>query len=506
MISKNKKKPIMLLIFDGFGIRKNSEFNGILNAHMDYYFSLWKEFPHTKLDASGPLVGLPEGQMGSSEVGHLTLGAGRLIKQPIVRINEDMQSGNFVKHELLKEGFEYVKKKESNIHIMGLLGDGGVHSHQDHLEVLLNYWDSKANQIKGNVYIHNFLDGRDTARESAQKFLDKLESFISTLKHKKKFILSTLCGRYYAMDRDKREERTSRAYHLLVNSEGKKAVSWRESIKKSYKQEIYDEFCEPTMLNLQPITKNDLLQWYNFRADRPQQLTKMLLDNLKDVKIQTLTEYNPNFSVDVFYGTEFPKQTFGEILAKKNLTQLRIAESEKFPHVTYFFNGLNTIPEKGETQIKINSPKVATYDLQPEMNSQELTDKVCSEIKKNQHDFILLNFANSDMVGHTGNYDAIKKALSALDSHLKEIKETLDLVDGTLLITADHGNCEVMRDENGKPHTKHTYNKVPFVICKKGVSLSQDESISLYNVAPTLLDLMDIKKPKEMSGESLLLK
>jgi 2,3-bisphosphoglycerate-independent phosphoglycerate mutase len=496
----------MLVIFDGFGIRKNAEFNGVLNSHMDYYFSLWKEFPHTKLDASGPLVGLPEGQMGSSEVGHLTLGAGRLIKQPIVRINEDMSSGNFVKHSLLKEGFEYIKKKKSNVHIMGLLGDGGVHSHQDHLEVFLRYWDSKVTSIEGSVYIHNFLDGRDTAQESANEFMKRLEKFLSTLKNKNKFIISTMCGRYYAMDRDKREERTSKAFNLLIKGDGVRSKSWSESIKKSYNNKVYDEFFESTILNLEPITKDDLIQFYNFRADRPQQLTKMFLDNIKDVKIQTLTEYNSKFSVDVFYPTQFPKQTFGEVLAKNKLTQLRIAESEKFPHVTYFFNGLNTIPSTSEIQINIPSPKVATYDLQPEMNSQELTDKVCAEIRENKHDFILLNFANSDMVGHTGNYDAIKKALSALDVHLKEIKETLDSVDGTLMITADHGNCEIMRDENGKPHTKHTYNKVPFIVCKKGIKLSQDESISLSNIAPTMLDLLHLRKPKEMSSRSLILK
>jgi 2,3-bisphosphoglycerate-independent phosphoglycerate mutase len=506
MNTKNLKKPLMLLIFDGFGIRKNNEFNGILNSHMDYYFSLWKEFPHTKLDASGPLVGLPEGQMGSSEVGHLTLGAGRLIKQPIVRINEDMDSGNFVKHSLLEDGFKYVKRKKSNVHIMGLLGDGGVHSHQNHLEVFLRYWDSKVSTITGSVYIHNFLDGRDTAQESAQDFMLRLEKFISTLENKGRFIISTMCGRYYAMDRDKRDERTSRACNLLVNGDGENKSSWNKAIKESYSNKIYDEFFEPTILNLEPITKNDLIQFYNFRADRPQQLTKMFLDTLKDVKIQTLTEYNPNFDVNVFYPIEFPKQTFGEILTKNKLTQLRIAESEKYPHVTYFFNGLNIIPGNNEVQVKIPSPKVATYDLQPEMNSQELTDRVCREIKENKHDFILLNFANSDMVGHTGNYEAIKKALSALDVHLKDIKETLDSVDGTLLITADHGNCETMRDENGKPHTKHTYNKVPFIICKKGIKLSQKEEISLYNVAPTMLDLLGLKKPKEMSGESLILK
>lgn len=501
-----EKKPLMLVIFDGFGIRKDSEFNSILNSHMDFYFSLWKQYPHTKLHASGPLVGLPEGQMGSSEVGHLTLGSGRLVKQPIVKINEDMDSGNFQKHKLLEKGLKHVKKNNSNIHIMGLLGDGGVHAHQDHLEQLLLYWDTYSDTFEGKIFIHNFLDGRDTPQESALVYLKRLEKFISTLKHKEKFIISTLCGRYFAMDRDKRDERTSKAYNLLTNSQGSKSSSYSDSIKKSYKKNIFDEFFEPTILSLEPINEKDLIQFYNFRADRPQQLVKKFLDELKGISIQTLTEYNPNFKVDVFYPTEFPKKTFGEIISKNNLTQLRIAESEKYPHVTYFFNGLNTIPSKGETQINIPSPKVATYDLQPEMNSQELTEKVCGEIKSKKYDFILLNFANSDMVGHTGNYDATKKALSALDIHLKEIKNALDEVGGTLSITADHGNCETMRDENGKPHTKHTYNKVPFIICDKSISLSQEENISLYNVAPTLLDLMKIKKAKEMDQKSLLIK
>jgi 2,3-bisphosphoglycerate-independent phosphoglycerate mutase len=502
----NIKKPVLLMILDGFGIRKDPYFNGILTSHMDFYFSLWNSYPHLHLQASGPGVGLPEGQIGSSEVGHLTLGAGRIIKQPLVRINDDFANKTTIKkHPVLLKGLSYQKKQPfSSLHIMGLLSPGGVHSHEDHLFRLLEVYDESFDFSKGDIYIHCFGDGRDVAQQSILLSLEKLEQKISSLKHSKHIHIASICGRYYAMDRDKREERTKKAFELLCLGKGEVFSNYKKAITSQYNKKIYDEFLEPIIIEheFKPISSTDLVVWYNFRADRPQQLVSKLLE--KNLYIQTLTEYNPKFNVDVFYPTLFPKHTFGEIISKAKKTQLRIAESEKFPHVTYFFNGLQHTPFPLETDIKISSPKVATYDLQPEMSSEEVTRRVCKEIRSGRYDFILLNFANSDMVGHTGNLKAVQKALSQIDTHIKTIKETLDEKEGTLIITADHGNCETMIDEHGKPHTKHTYNVVPFIFCDSSIQLKQQqESFSLAHVAPTLLEYMNIPKPKEMT-ESLL--
>ncbi|MDA3855986.1 MAG: 2,3-bisphosphoglycerate-independent phosphoglycerate mutase [Candidatus Woesearchaeota archaeon] len=502
------KKPIMLTILDGFGIKDDKYYNGVLNSHMKNYFSLWNNYPHTRLHASGPLVGLPDGQIGSSEVGHMTIGAGRLIKQPLVRITEEIESKKFFSHKKLLEGIKYIEKSKGNIHIMGLLSNGGVHSSDIHLHALLDFYNSYAEEIEGKIFIHNFLDGRDTPQKSAIGYIEELENKINSLEHKDKFIISTICGRYYAMDRDERWERTKLAYDMLINGVGKKTTSAKKAIEESYKQETYDEFLMPTILHIKPIKNNDLCIFYNFRSDRPKQIVDAIINpefkefetkKLKNLKFQTLTNYSPNFKVDVLYPTIYPTRTFGEIIAKSNLKQLRIAESEKYPHITYFFNGLKNEPFKNETRIKILSPKVATYDLQPEMNAPELTKKVIEAIKENQYDFILLNYANSDMVGHTGNYEAVIKAMKEVDKNLGLIKTEIDKLGGTLLITADHGNCETMRDEKDNPHTKHTYNLVPFILCDKSYKLRKDyENLSLYNIAPTLLELLNIKQPKIM--------
>lgn len=511
-----QKKPIMLIILDGFGIREDKPYNGVLNAHMNNYFSFWNNYPHTKLNASGPLVGLPDKQIGSSEVGHMTLGAGQLIKQPIVRINEEIENNKFENHPYLKSSLIYLKRNKSNLHLMGLLGSGGVHSTDKHLFALLDFYDLHASKFAGKVYIHNFLDGRDTAQKSAEIFLEKLEKKINSLTNPSKFIISTLCGRYFAMDRDQRWDRTKKSYDLLTNHIGKRFETWRLAIKYFYKKNITDEFIEPTILNLKPISRKDICIFYNFRSDRPKQLVKSLLEKnfnefetkkeLNTLKFYTLTDYIiPNLkNINVLYKTIYPKNTFGEVISKSKLKQLRIAESEKFPHVTYFFSGLKDKEFIGETRIKIDSPKVATYDLKPEMSAKEVTKKVITEINKNEFDFILLNFANSDMVGHTGDYKAVISGLKEVDKHLLEIKTAIDKKNGILMITSDHGNCETMKDENNKPHTKHTYNLVPFILCNNDYKLRNDiENLSLYNIAPTILELMKIKKPKEMD-KSLL--
>lgn len=503
-----KYKTIMLVILDGFGIREDKYYNGILNANMKNYFNYWNTYPHTKLNASGPLVGLPEGQIGSSEVGHMTMGAGRLIKQAIVRINEEIKNGNFFENKILNNGLNFIQKNKGNIHIMGLLGPGGVHSKNVHLYAILDFYDKNMDKICGDIFIHNFLDGRDTPQSSAIEYLDELSNKISKLKNKNRFILASLCGRYYAMDRDKRWDRTQKAYDLLVYGKGKKVVNYKNAIEESYKNKEYDEFIKPAILHTKEIKNNDLCIFYNFRSDRPRQLVEALTNkNFKEfetkkfsnLKFQTLTEYSPKFNVEVLYPTIFPQNTLGKILSENNLKQLRISESEKFPHITYFFNGLNNTPSIGEKQIKIASPKVATYDLKPEMSAEEVTQVVCEEIEKRKYDFILLNFANSDMVGHTGSFEAVIKGLKTVDLCLNNIKEKLDKNSGLLMISADHGNCETMRDEKDKPHTKHTYNQVPFIICDKSFKLRKDyDKLSLYNIAPSILELLDLEKPKEM--------
>lgn len=510
-----RKKPILLMILDGFGIREDKKYNGILNANMKNYFELWNKFPHTHLHASGPLVGLPKGQIGSSEVGHMTIGAGKLIKQPIVRITEDIESKKFFEHKKLKEGINFVNKSNGNIHIMGLLGPGGVHSIDTHLYAFLDFYDKNADKIKGKIFIHNFLDGRDTAQQSALEYLKELEIFISKLHNKEKFSIASVCGRYYAMDRDQRWERTETAYNMLVFGEGLKVKSGFDAINNSYKNKVYDEFVKPAIIHSKPIKDNDLCVFYNFRADRPKQILKAFTENsfdkfhskkFKNLKFQTLTNYSPNFDVDVLYPTIFPKNTLGEILSKKGLSQLRIAESEKFPHVTYFFSGLKYEKFKNEEQIKIASPKVATYDLKPEMSSDEVKNTLLAEIDKEKHDFIVLNFANSDMVGHTGNYKAVIKAMKKIDSHIGEIYKKISEKNGLMMITADHGNCETMKDNKGKPHTKHTYNLVPFLLCNNNYLLRKThEKLSLFNIAPTILDLMNIEKEKDME-DSLIIK
>ncbi|MCA9495354.1 MAG: 2,3-bisphosphoglycerate-independent phosphoglycerate mutase [Nanoarchaeota archaeon] len=503
-----KYKTVMLVILDGFGIREDKYYNGILNANMINYFSYWNEYPHTKLNASGPLVGLPEGQIGSSEVGHMTMGAGRLIKQAIVRINEEIENGKFFENKKLNEGLEFANKNRGNIHLIGLLGPGGVHSNSKHLYAILDFYDRNIDKITGNIYLHNFLDGRDTPQSSAIGYLDGLSNKISKLKNKNKFILASICGRYYAMDRDKRWERTQKAYELLIYGKGKKFENYKTAIEESYKNKEYDEFVKPVIFHTKEIKDNDLCMFYNFRSDRPRQIIEAITNKnfeefetkkYNNLKFQTLTEYSPKFDVDVLYPTIFPQNTLGEILSQNNLKQLRIAESEKFPHITYFFNGLNNVPFLGEKQIKINSPKVATYDLKPEMSAEEVTQVVCEEIEKKIYDFILLNFANSDMVGHTGDFEAVKKALKTVDICLEKIKKTLESNNGLLMLTADHGNCETMRDENDKPHTKHTYNQVPFIICDKTFKLRKDyDKLSLFNIAPSILEILEVEKSKEM--------
>lgn len=512
------KKPIFLMILDGFGFRKEESFNSVLHSHMSNYFNLYKTFPHTKINASGPKVGLPQGQIGSSEVGHLTLGAGRIMKQLIVRISEDMQNGEFEKNNKLNEGLDYVINSQGNIHLMGLLGPGGVHSYEEHLFKFLEFYDKNMDKISGKVFIHCFLDGRDTPQKSALEYLEKLENKISTLKNSSKFTIGTITGRFYAMDRDLRWKRTKKAYDLMVNRIGATFHTPSEIIKQSYEKDITDEFVEPALLDTyERIKDKDLCVFYNFRSDRPKQIVKSFIVNPEnfghfetkdlDIKFQTLTQYDEKFDIDVLYPTIFPQNTLGEVLGKNNLSQLRISESEKFPHVTYFFNGLDYGLNPNEDQIRIPSPKVATYDLQPEMSSRLVTDTVLEKLKEKNYDFFLLNFANPDMVGHTGNFEAACSALDAVDKCIKEIYEEVKKQNGILMITADHGNCEKMRDDNGNPHTKHTYNKVPFILCSDKFELNQDfEELSLANVAPTILDILNIEKPTQMSSESLITK
>ena len=504
------RKTTMLMILDGFGMNEKEEGNAVKLANIPNIRRIMKEYPNTILHTSGLDVGLPEGQMGNSEVGHTNIGAGRIVYQELTRITKSIEDGDFFSIPEFVEAIDNCKKNNSKLHIMGLLSDGGVHSHQRHLFALLEL--AKRRDFE-DVYVHCFLDGRDTPPASAEGYLAELEN---KMKEKGVGKIASVMGRFYAMDRDKRWERVEKAYDALVKGEGDKFNSVSAAIENSYQKEIFDEFVKPTVIcnNEQPIatiSENDSVIFFNFRPDRAREITRAIVDEDFDgfereyfkTNFVTFTNYDDTIkNVSIAFKKAEIKNTFGEIISRKGLKQLRIAETEKYAHVTFFFNGGEERQYEGEDRILIPSPKVETYDLKPEMSAFEVTDKVVEAIHSRKYDSIILNFANPDMVGHTGNIEATIKALEALDGCVQRVVEAIEEEQGILLITADHGNAEQMIDyKTGELHTAHTTNPVPLVLVGKDVKIKEGR---LADLAPTMLDLMGIEKPEEMTGESLI--
>ena len=508
-----KDKVTMLMILDGFGDNRNKEGNAIKLAKTPNIDKLMKKYPSTDIYTSGLHVGLPEGQMGNSEVGHTNIGAGRIVYQELTRITKSIEDGDFFSIPEFVDAVENCKKNNTKLHIIGLVSDGGVHSHERHLYGLLEL--AKRRGLE-DVFVHCFTDGRDTLPASGEGYIQKLEE-----KMKEKGIgkIATIAGRFYAMDRDKRWEREQKAYDAMVLGKGEKATSAIQAIESSYQKEVFDEFVVPTVIcngdkPVATIDDGDSVIFFNFRPDRARQITRALVDpdfkefETKKMKLNfvTMTEYDATIpNVKVAFKPEKLNNTFGEYISNKGLRQLRIAETEKYAHVTFFFNGGREEPYKGEDRILVASPKVETYDLKPEMSAYEVTEKVVEAINNETYDSIILNFANSDMVGHTGNMEAAEKAIEAVDICIGKIIDALSKHNGTCLITADHGNAEQMIDyKTGEPFTSHTTNPVPLILYgMENVSLKNGK---LCDLAPTLLDIMNLEKPVEMTGESLLVK
>jgi 2,3-bisphosphoglycerate-independent phosphoglycerate mutase len=502
---------LILIVLDGFGCRKEKEWNAIAQADKPRFDELYRDHTWTTLEASGLAVGLPPGQMGNSEVGHLNIGAGRIVDQDIVRISKAVAGGELAENAVLAGAV----KKSRTVHLAGLLSDGGVHSLQLHLYGLI---DASLQLGAEHVYVHAILDGRDTPPKSAEKYLDELLAF---LKDKPKARLATVVGRYYTMDRDKRWERVQRGYDLLTLGVGSETKDALATVRRFYGQNITDEFMEPISVVTEAgahegrLEDGDALVFFNFRADRMRQIVTALKDESFDgftravrpkVAIATMNRYREDWTLPVLFPPQEVKNNLGEVLSRAGLKQLRIAETEKYAHVTFFFNGGSDTHFEGEERILVPSPKVATYDLKPEMSVPELSDKVIEAIEAKRFDVIIMNIANPDMVGHTGVMDAAVKAVHATDEAVDRILKAVSAVDGVALITADHGNCELMFDPaTGQPHTAHTTNPVPLILvdAKKRFGTLRDGG-ALENVAPTILKILGIGQPREMTAESLL--
>ena len=506
------KKLIMLMILDGFGINEKKEGNAIKLANTPNIDKLMKTCPTTKMYTSGLKVGLPEGQMGNSEVGHTNIGAGRIVYQDLMKITKSIEDGDFFNVEEFNKAIANCKKYNSNLHIMGLVSDGGVHSHQRHLYALLELAKRKGFE---DVFVHCFLDGRDTPPASGEVYITKLEEKI---KEKGIGKIATLSGRFYSMDRDKRWQRIQKAYDAMVYGEGIKELSATQAIENSYQKEVFDEFVEPTVIMngenpVAKISKHDSVIFFNFRPDRAREITRALVDKdfnefetRKDLDLffVCMTPYDETMpNVEVAFKKEVLNNTFGEFISEKGLTQLRIAETEKYAHVTFFFNGGEEKQYPGEDRILVPSPKVETYDMKPEMSALEVTDKVVDAINSEKYNAIILNYANPDMVGHTGSLEAAIKAIETIDECIGRVVDAINNHNGILLITADHGNSEQMIDyKTGEPHTAHTTNPVPLILVgKDGVKLKEGK---LADLAPTMLELLGFEKPKEMTGESII--
>ncbi|MGM9520533.1 MAG: 2,3-bisphosphoglycerate-independent phosphoglycerate mutase [Phascolarctobacterium sp.] len=502
------KKPVLLMILDGWGIAPASSSNAATLAktpNLDKYFA---EYPHTQLEASGLEVGLPAGQIGNSEVGHLNIGSGRIIYQSLTRISKSITDGDFFTNPVLVKVMDEVKASGKALHLLGLLSDGGVHSHITHIIALLEM--AKKHGLT-KVYVHAFLDGRDVPPQSALTYVEQLEAAMAEIGVGK---IATVSGRYYAMDRDKRWERLAKAYATVVQGEGPKAASAIQGIQASYEAGVTDEFVVPfTVEGVDGrINVGDGVIFANFRPDRAREITRAIIDedflyferpaSARPVHFACMAQYDATIAAPVAYPPESIDDTLGQVLAQRGLHQLRIAETEKYAHVTFFFNGGVEEPNKNEERILIPSPKVATYDLQPEMSAEEVTQALLAELDKDKFDVVILNFANPDMVGHTGVLAAAIKAMEKVDNCVGRIVEKVLSLDGSVCICADHGNLEKMAEEDGEPNTAHTTNPVPFLLVSK--EKHQLHQGILADIAPTMLKLLNIPQPKAMTGKSLI--
>lgn len=498
-------RPVLLAILDGFGLREEVKGNAIELAKKPNFDYLWNTYPHTTLDASGKEVGLPKGQMGNSEVGHMNIGAGRLVYQPQELININIETGEFFHNSEILKVIEHVKVNQSKLHIMGLISDGGVHSHINHLLAILDM--CQQNNIE-KLYLHLFTDGRDVDPKSGYSYLQKVEE---KLKELGIGTIATLGGRYYGMDRDNNYDRLKKAYDVIVNGEGPREKSISQFIEESYRRNITDEFLTPTIFDDSGnIEENDGIIVFNYRKDRLREiLTAITNPNFEEMEVvrfhnvKTVTMFPVVDSVIANHAFCDSKLTniLGEYISAKGLTQLRIAETEKYAHVTFFFDGGKEVDYPNEKKILIPSPKVATYDLKPEMSIEIVTNTLLKELEENIYDLIILNYANCDMVGHTGNLEAAMKAVEAVDKNLGRVYEKIKELGGILLVTADHGNCELMVDECDNIITSHTTNKVPFILCDKEHELKEGK---LSDIAPTIVELLNLEKPSEMTGETLI--
>ncbi len=508
-----KNKQYVLMILDGVGLNDEEKGNAFRQANTPNIDKYVEKYPNTYIKTSGMAVGLPEGQMGNSEVGHTNIGAGRIVYQELTRITKEIHDGKFYENSVFKEAVKHVKNNNSSLHLVGLVSDGGVHSHIEHLYALLEL--AKRNNIQ-NVYVHAILDGRDTSPTSAIDYLKSLENKMKEIGVGK---IATLSGRYYAMDRDNRWERIKLAYDAIVNGKGNTFKTVQKAVETSYEAQEFDEFVKPIVIiddeqnPISTISDNDSVVYFNFRPDRARELTKAITikefkefdaKKLNNLFFVTMTQYDDSLeNVEIAYKPQILVNTFGEYISNLGYTQLRLAETEKYAHVTFFFNGGREEPYKGESRILVPSPKVATYDLKPEMSAYEITDKALEAIESKKYDVIIMNFANGDMVGHTGNMEKTIEAVEAVDTCVGKIVSKLEELDGEAIITADHGNCEYMLDlKTGEPITSHSTFDVPMIVVSNRVKSVVNGR--LCDLAPTLLTLMGEKIPDEMTGISLV--
>lgn len=509
-------KPVMLMILDGWGLSSKKDGNAIALARTPFYDYLMQHYPHAVLETSGEAVGLPEGQMGNSEVGHMNIGAGRTVYQELTRISRAIKNGDFQKNPVLVAAMEQARKTGQALHLMGLLSDGGVHSHIEHLYALLEMAKSFG---LSKVFVHAILDGRDVPPANAKEYIQALEK---KMKELQLGTIATVAGRYYTMDRDKRWDRVEKGYRAMVAGEGPKACLAMEAVERAYSYKITDEFVEPTVIVDEQgnpvglVQKNDVVIFYNFRADRARQISHAFVDPVFEpferpggylnLHYVCMTQYDITLDAPVAFPPQNLDNTLGEVVSKAGLKQLRIAETEKYAHVTFFFNGGVEEAYPGEERILIESPKVATYNLKPEMSAWQISDKVVEKIRETSYDLIVLNYANPDMVGHTGQLQACVCAIECIDGCMdKVIKEVLEQ-GGAVLVTADHGNAEEMIDsQTGDPQTAHSANLVPVILVGKGTEKLRLRNGALRDIAPTVLELMGLPKPPEMEGESLII-
>ncbi len=496
--------PTILIILDGVGINPDPQHNALAQARTPRLDALFSERAFTQLQASGAAVGLPDGQMGNSEVGHMIMGCGSIVLQDLVRIDQSIHDGSFYENRILREAFRETTLRGSRVHLLGLVSDGGVHSHLRHLLALIEL----ARRGGASPHVHMFTDGRDVPPQSALEYLPELEAALKGVGS-----IDTVCGRYYAMDRDRRWARTQRAFDAIIHGQGASAPDADAAIRQAYSEDVGDEFIEPTVCaGAIPIESNDLMVFFNFRNDRPRQLAESLgkpiftefnRGNYSPAKLVTMTEFGLDHEVPVAFEEARPDVTLAEIISRHDIPQLHCAETEKYPHVTFFFNGGREPPWPGEQRVMLPSPNVETYDQCPEMSAEAVADAVIDAIRSQQYGFILVNFANADMVGHTARIDAIIQAIEALDSQVGRIVDVAKEHEMALMLTADHGNCDEMIDADGRPHTQHTTHPVPCVVMDQAERQLRDGG-GLGNVAPTVLDLMGLERPAEMSMDSLL--